>query len=163
MSKECTKCGSSELKSMAPTLYHYKISGLDNIYLKGGVTEFICPKCGTKLTIIKNLGGLHKVIALTLAVAKRRLAGNELRFLREHLGFSAEDLAKLVEYSEEHIRKIESGSMVPKGPYELFLRVAVMKDLKAPDYNLKDLAERKEYALEELRFVNKNHEWKTAA
>ena len=46
MPRECTKCGTSGLKSMTPTLYHYKISGLDNVYLKGGVTEYICPKCG---------------------------------------------------------------------------------------------------------------------
>lgn len=162
MARECTKCGAKDLKSLTPTLYHYKISGLDNVYLKGGVTEFICPKCGTKSTSIKNLIGLHRVIATNLAIAKRRLTGSELRFLREQLGYAASDLAKLVEYNEDHIRKIESGTMVPKGPYEMFLRVAVMRDLKAPEYDLRELAERKEYKLEELRFINKDREWEMA-
>ncbi len=163
MSKECTKCGSHGLKSMMPTLYHYKLSGLENVYLKGGVMEFICSKCGTKSTSIKNVIGLHKAIAKTLAVAKRRLTGGELRFLREQIGFSAEELGKLVEYNEDHIRKIETGLMTPKGPYEMFLRVAAMKDIQAPEYDLRDLALRKEYELEEqLRFVNKNKEWEMA-
>ncbi len=103
-----------------PTQYHYKLSGLDNVYLKGGVTEYICPKCGTKSTSIKNVVGLHKAIAKALAIAKRRLTGGDLRFLREQIGFSAEELGKLVEYNEEYIRKIETGSMKSKGPYEMF-------------------------------------------
>ncbi len=162
MSKECTKCGASSLKSVAPALYHYKLSGLDNVYLKGGVTEFICPKCGTKSTAIKNVIGLHKAIAKTLAVAKRRLTGGELRFLREQIGFSAEELGNLVEYNEDHIRKIETGSMNPKGPYEMFLRVAAMRDIQAPEYDLHELVERREYELEDLKFVNKNREWEMA-
>lgn len=162
MTRTCTKCGASDLKSVAPSIYNYKISGLDNVYLKGGVTEYICPKCGTKSTAIKNVIGLHQAIAQALATAKRRLAGSELRFLREQLGFSAEDIANLVEYNEDHIRKIESGSQVPKAPYEMFLRVAVMRGMKAPEYDLRELADRKEYKLEELKFVNKDREWQMA-
>jgi DNA-binding transcriptional regulator YiaG len=148
---------------MVPTLYQYKVSGLDNVYLKGGVTQYLCPKCGAASTVIKNIVGLHKVIAINIAVAKRRLKGAELRFLREQLGFSAEELATLVEYSEDHIRKIESGVSTPKGPYEMFLRVAVMRGMKAPDYDLHDLVGVKEYKIEELRFENKDRDWDVAA
>ena len=163
MAKKCVKCGHMGLETMIPTLYHYKMSGLDNVYLKGGVTESICPKCGNKSTTIKNMSGLHKVMANSIAIAKRRLAGNELRFLREQLGFSAEDLAGVVEYSEDHIRKIETGVNIPKASYEAFLRVAILYDLKAPEYDLRNLVERKEYKLEELKFVNKDQEWQLAA
>lgn len=163
MSKKCTNCGHVGLESMTPTLYHYKISGLDNIYLKGGVTEFICPSCGSRSTSIQNLVGLHRAISDILALAKRRLSGNELRFLRERLGFSGEELAGLVEYSEEYIRKIESGSTSPKAPYEMFLRVAIMRGMKAPDYDLRELSQRKKYKLEELRFAYKDRDWKVAA
>jgi uncharacterized protein (UPF0212 family) len=48
MTRACAKCGASDLKFVAPSIYNYKISGLDNVYLKCGVTEYICPKCGTK-------------------------------------------------------------------------------------------------------------------
>ena len=163
MSRKCTNCGHASLESMTPTLYHYKISGLDNVYLKGGVEEFICPKCGSRSTAIRNPIGLHKAITGSLALAKRRLSGNELRFLREQLGFSAEELASLVEYSEEHIRKIESGSTSPKAPYEMFLRVAIMRGMKAPEYDLRELSQRKKYKLEELRFINKDRDWEIAA
>lgn len=161
--KTCVKCGHVGLKSLNPTLYHYKLSGLENVYLKGGVTEYICPKCGNRATAILNPVGLHKVIAQSLALAKRRLAGNELRFLREQLGFSAEELAGLVEYNEEHLRKIEAGTNTPKAPFEMFLRLAVLGGLKAPEYDLRDLGQRKEFEIEELKFVNKNKNWLMAA
>lgn len=163
MTRKCTDCGQFGLESMSPTLYHYKMSGLDNVYLKGGVEEFICPKCGHRSTAIRNPIGLHRAIAASLALAKRRLSGNELRFLREQLAFSAEELASLVEYSEEYIRKIEAGSTSPKAPYEMFLRVAVMRGIKAPDYDLRELSHRKKYKLEELRFINKDRDWTIAA
>ena len=139
------------------------MSGLDNVYLRGGVEEFICSSCGMKSTAIRNLIGLHKAISLSLAFAKRRLSGGELRFLREQLGFSAEELASLVEYSEEYIRKIEAGSTSPKAPYEMFLRVAILRGEKAPEYDLRELSQRKKYKLQELQFINKNKDWKVAA
>lgn len=157
--KKCAKCGQSGLKSHEPTVYHYRLSGLDNVHLKGGVTEYICPKCGAKSVSIKNVNGLHKVIAGSIATTKRRLGGKELRFLREQIGFSAEELAKVVEYSEDHIRKIESDAHTPKATYEMFLRMAVLREMQAPEYDLRELGERKEYALEELNFVNKDHAW----
>ncbi|HLD99944.1 MAG TPA: helix-turn-helix domain-containing protein [Bdellovibrionota bacterium] len=163
MDKKCTNCGNTGLKASTPKLYHYKMSGLENVYLKGGVTEYICPKCGARSTAIKNVIGLHKAIAQTLAITKRRLAGNELRFLREQLGFSAEELAKMTEYNQEYVRKIESGSEVPKAPFELFLRLAVLRGLKAPEYDLRDFAIRREYEIEELQFENKNRDWKASA
>lgn len=83
MTRACSKCGTSDLNSVAPSIYNYKISGLDNVYLKDGVTKFICPNCGTKSTAIKNVIGLHQTIAQALTTAKRRIAGSELRFLRE--------------------------------------------------------------------------------
>lgn len=159
MARKCTKCGHSGLKSHEPSVYHYRLSGLDNVYLTGGVTEYICPKCGTKSVAVKNVAGLHKAIAASIATTKRRLGGKELRFLREQIGFSAEELAKVVEYSEDHIRKIESDSHTPKATYEMFLRVAIMREMQAPEYDLRELGERKEYAIEELNFMNKDHSW----
>lgn len=159
MSRKCTKCGHQGLEASEPSIYHYKLSGLENVYLKGGVTEYICPECGTKSTSIKNVVGLHKVIASSLATAKRRLSGQELRFLREQLGFSAEELAQVVEYNEDHIRKIETGSQSPKAPYEMFLRVAILRESKAPEYDLRELANRKSYKLQDLKLVNKDRDW----
>lgn len=162
MNKKCTRCGHAGLKSVAPALYRYRMSGLDNVHLKGGVIEYICPKCGARSTAIKNLIGLHQAIASSLASARRRLTGGELRFLREYLGYSAEDFARIVDYNEDSVRKIESGSQVPKGPYELVLRLAVMRESKAPAYDLRQLADRKEYEFDELRFESRANEWQAS-
>ncbi len=58
--------------------------------------------------------------------------------------------------NEEYIRKIETGSTAPKAPYEMFLRLAVMREIKAPEYDLRELSQRRQYKLEELKFVNKD-------
>ncbi len=162
MANKCVKCGNANLQSIHPDLYHYKISGLDDVYLKGGVTESICSKCGARSTKIKNIVGLHNAIASSLALARRRLTGKELRFLREQMAFSAEDLSQIVEYNEDYLRKIENGSQTPKATYEMFLRVAVLQGLKAPDYNLMDLAQR-EYKIQKLQFVNHDKHWEPQA
>jgi DNA-binding transcriptional regulator YiaG len=153
------KCGKAGLKTQVPSSYHYQISGLDNVYLKGGVTLSVCPECGARSTTIKNLPGLHRVIANSIALAKRRLTGSELRFLREQLAFSAEEFGKLVDFNEDTIRKIEAGTQTPKAPYELSLRLAILNEQEAPTYDLHQFTERKEYEIEELKFVSKNRTW----
>lgn len=163
MTRTCTNCGHSGLQSKRPDIFHYNISGMDNVYLLGGVTAYICPKCGEKSISVRNIVGLHRAIAFSLATTKRRLSGQELRFLREHIGYSAAELAELVDYNENHLRKIEAGFLTPKGPYELFLRLAVLREIKAPSYDLRELSGKREFKIEELRFENKTTEWKLVA
>ena len=159
MTRKCVECGYSELNSTQPELYHYKVSGLEDVYLKGGVVELICPQCGARSTKIKNVVGLHKTIASSLALAQRRLNGKELRFLREYIGYSAEDFAELIEYNTDYVRKIESGARKPKNPYELLLRLAVLKGVKAPNYSLHDLSHH-EHKVQRLEFVSHDKAWK---
>ena len=72
MSKKCTNCGHLGLNSMNPTLYHYKSSGLDNVYLKGGVIEYVCPKCGERYYDLDAVRQIEK--AWTKKSSRRRTA-----------------------------------------------------------------------------------------
>lgn len=105
------------------------------------------------------------MIAHSIALAKRKLTGPELRFLREYVEFSAKDLGELVEYNEDTIRKIEKGTQTPKGPYEMFLRLAALKEMKAPNYDLHEMKDRKQYVFDDLKFrsTNKDREISNAA
>lgn len=159
--KICTNCNAGKLESSEPSIYTYDLSGL-NVVLKGGVAQNICPKCGEKSVTIKNLPGLHKAMAEAVATANHRLSGPELRFLREFLGYSGEEMAALVGMNQDTIRKAEAGTQkVPKPSYELFLRSEFLRGAKAPDYEMRKLLEAK-FKIEELRFVNRNREWAVA-
>jgi DNA-binding transcriptional regulator YiaG len=160
-SKTCTNCNVGKLESIEPSIFSYDLSGL-HVVLKGGVIQHICSNCGEKSLTIKNLPGLHRVIAEAVATANHRLSGAELRFLREFLGYSGDEMAHLVDLSHDTIRKAESGAQkVPKPSYELFLRSEVLRGAKAPDYEMRKLLEAK-FKIEELKFVNRNKEWAVA-
>lgn len=159
--RACTNCNVGKLEGSEPSLFSYDLSGL-HVVLKGGVVQHVCPECGEKSVTIKNLPGLHKAMGEAVATANHRLAGPELRFLREFLGYSGEEMAALVDLSQDTIRKAEAGTQkVPKPAYELFLRAEVLRGSKAPDYEMRQLVEAK-FKIEELKFVNKNKEWAMA-
>lgn len=163
MARNCNECGSAKVKTIEPEQYHYTLSGLENVYLRGGVIEYICAECGERSTAIKNIRNLHKVLAFSLISAKRRLDGKELRFLREYLGYSADDLAGIMDYSVETIRKIESNSQKPKATYDNFLKILVLNEQKAPEYDLMCLSEAKEFKHQEYKFTMNKTDWKQAA
>jgi len=77
---KCNRCGGSikERVTTRKASYHYKISGLDNIYL-ADVTLSTCSKCRASFTTIPRLGELGDVIAETLASKPELLTGDELR------------------------------------------------------------------------------------
>jgi DNA-binding transcriptional regulator YiaG len=159
--RACTNCNIGKLESSEPSIFSYDLSGL-HVVLKGGVIQHVCPECGEKSVTIKNLPGLHKAMAEAVATANHRLSGSELRFMREFLGYSGEDMAALVGLNQDTIRKAEAGTQkVPKPAYELFLRAEILRSAKAPAYEMRQLLEAK-FKIEELKFVNRNKEWAVA-
>lgn len=90
----CHNCGKALVRTIAP-LYHYKESGLSNVYLKNSVQVYRCT-CGKKLVEIPGIGRLHDGIAYALLTKKAVLTGHELRFLRKWIGLTAEKLASLL-------------------------------------------------------------------
>jgi putative transcriptional regulator len=85
--------------------YKYTESGLDNVYLVGGV-EF---SEDGKTVIIRDIDGLHRVIGEALARQRHRLTGNEFRFLRSELLLSQDTLAKVLGVKELTVGRWERG------------------------------------------------------
>ena len=91
--------------------YHYRESGLDNVYLENGYRKHKTAY-GEGVSII-DTEGLHKVIGQTLICAQRPLNGAELRFLRIEMETTQKDPAGMLGTSEQTLRLWEKDREVP--------------------------------------------------
>ena len=89
----CPTCGRT-LRERELDLYQYKESGLDNVVLRGGVTEAVCPERHDSLISVQAEPQLLQVIALTLLMRRGFLGGKEIRFARETCDLTQAELAK---------------------------------------------------------------------
>ena len=104
-------------------LLHYTACGLPNVWLESGYT-----KKETKYGIaiaVKDIDGLHKLLAAQLIDKKSLLAGYEFRFLRVQLGLTQEGLGKFLGVSENAVSLWERKDAVPS-VYDHMLRLMVM-------------------------------------
>jgi putative zinc finger/helix-turn-helix YgiT family protein len=103
---ECTNC--DEPVTPERCNYRYTESGLSNVILQG-VEVAVCPKCGTSDVIIPRMAKIHRAIAQALANSPARLTGEQLRFLRKHLGLSGEQFGGYLHTDRTKISKWERG------------------------------------------------------
>jgi putative transcriptional regulator len=87
-------------------VYHYVESGLNNVYLDGGV-HFENSPYG-KAVSIDNVDKLHACIAKCLVEKPGGLIGPEFRFLRTELDYSQRMMAQLCGREERSIREWEA-------------------------------------------------------
>lgn len=103
--QDCSNCGKSVTR--APRNYRYVESGLSNVLLQG-VDVVDCPKCGSSEVIIPRMAKIHRAIAQALANSPARLTGEQLRFLRKHLGLSGDELGRYLHTDRTKISKWEN-------------------------------------------------------
>src|SRR5579883_1114521 len=104
----CEVCGApTEIKK--GQTYHYKESGLDNIYLED-IEVRVCTseECKTATPRIPRILELHRVIGQAVALKDSPLSGAEARFLRKHLGYQGREWAKLLHVDESTLSKWET-------------------------------------------------------
>ena len=137
-------------------LYHYTVSGLDNIYLLNGFNIIDTPY-GEGVSF-DNVDELHKVISKTLLSSPLRLNSKEYRFLRKEMRLSQNTLAQTMGTDEQTIARIEKGETEAKIPFEatfralsgeiLFNKKSQMKLLLSEITNLENKLINKEIYLE---------------
>jgi YgiT-type zinc finger domain-containing protein len=88
---KCDLCQGNIVTTPQQT-YQYKESGLDNVYLEN-VEVRVCESCGEKNLRIANILELHETIARGIALQPCPLRGQDVRFLRKQLGYSAKQWA----------------------------------------------------------------------
>lgn len=104
--KKCADCGS--VMEGRHQNYEYKECGLPNVVLVG-VLVFHC-HCGEIRVQIPAASVLHRVIALELIKKPSLLAGDEVRFLRKHVGCSATELADILGATKVSMSRWETGA-----------------------------------------------------
>ncbi len=94
--------------------YHYLESGLDNIWLQGGVTEHNTPE--GQAVSITNIDELHHMIAMHIIEDPSLMTGLEFRFIRIELDLSQRSVARLLKTEEKNVQRWETGKSALPGP-----------------------------------------------
>lgn len=147
--------------------YHYKVCGLDNVFLYGGV-DYIKTARGSSVHI-KDVEGLHKAIGHWLVHEKKSLNGKEFRFLRHEINLTQQNLASLLGTDVQNIGRWEreEGDKIP-GPAQAVIRLLYdekvngNKEISGPLERLADLDEQFGND-EEIRLTDTPEGWSAAA
>jgi YgiT-type zinc finger domain-containing protein len=104
VSRKCSECGRTMIGRREN--YPYTEVGLKFVTLTN-VLVFHC-KCGAIVAELPALGQLHYMIAFDLLRKETILSGEEARYLRKWVGYSATELAKTTGYSKSMISRWEN-------------------------------------------------------
>lgn len=85
--------------------YHYTECGLENVYLLSGYERQIGPY--GEIVRVKHADDLHRIIGVHLARDKKVLSGKELRFLRNAMDVTQDELGKLVSVTGQTVARWE--------------------------------------------------------
>jgi putative zinc finger/helix-turn-helix YgiT family protein len=124
-----------------------------------------CPDCGGQGVGFKNLEGLMRAIAAAVVAKPTRLAAEEIRFLRTHLGYSGVRLARLLGVGAPTVSRWENGhEPIGAVPDRLLRTLDVIRD-GAEGFDVEALAEigEEQGAPLRLRVRMKDGIWKAAA
>jgi len=120
--------------------YHYKESGLDNVYLLNGFR--IHKTANGKGVSIENTDALHRIIGRWLIDLPKPLNGAELRFLRLEMDLSQSRLAAVIGSTEQSVRRWEKARLQPiQGPADRIVR-ALYNEYVGGDGSLRRMVDR---------------------
>jgi putative zinc finger/helix-turn-helix YgiT family protein len=102
----CTECG-AELEFEIQNC-PYPESGLSNVVLYG-VEVADCPACRNREIRVPHVARIHQAIAQAIANSPSPLTGEQVRFLRKHLGLTGEELGRFLHTDKTKISKWERG------------------------------------------------------
>lgn len=125
--------------------YHYKGSGLPNVYLHSGVRVTDDPDYG-RLVKIERLPDLFFAIAFKLVLKEGKLTGDEFRFLRKRMEMTQSELARDFGVSDQTVANYEKGNTGNLGPADPAIRMCYLAHLADDE----DLADDLRFAAEEL-------------
>lgn len=158
---KCPECG-SKMNENVEKNFHYTMSGLSRVYLDGVIVQECQNKdCGEEIVTIPNQVELHNLLANMIAKQEHRLVGEEIRFLRTHLGLSGQDFSRLIGVDHATVSRWENGKSAMSSVAERLLRIMILAN-KEPvsDYTLMDKMAQKESKTSKKRMLRvKNSHW----
>jgi putative zinc finger/helix-turn-helix YgiT family protein len=102
----CSNCDAAASK--VRTNYPFKESGLSNVTLKG-VETIQCGRCGNADPIIPRANEVMKQLVLAVVEKPHALTGQEIRFLRKHLGMNGSTFASHLGVDRSVLSRWENG------------------------------------------------------
>lgn len=101
----CSECGATA--KVVRGNYEFKNCGLSNIVLQG-IEIVCCDGCGNQDPLIPNVSGLYETLAMAVVCKPYPLVGEEVRFLRSHLGMNGDEFARLLHVDKTKVSKWEN-------------------------------------------------------
>ena len=121
VSRKCYECHRTMIGRREN--YPYTEVGLKSVTLTN-VLVFHC-KCGAIVAEIPGAGQLHFLIAIDLLRKGTILSGEEARYLRKWVGYSATELAETTGYSKSIISRWENEKQIIAKESDRLLRLVV--------------------------------------
>lgn len=118
----------SEDAELTEAPFHYRRSGLDNIYLLNGF-EIEEDEDGEKYVTVLDVDGLHKAIGLHLVSNRKVLSPKEIKFLRRTLDLTQAEMGRLINQSVQQVARWEKGENNINGPADRLLRLIFVGSL----------------------------------
>lgn len=135
---QCSSCDSKKQMKSETVVHKFKESGLDNVILHG-VKQYRCTQCGEVLFDFGDVNQLNRLIADTLLRKKDLLIGQEIRFLRTHIGYSSEMFAHILGLDKTSLSRIENNRSKVSNQVNMAVRFAVAGKMADRDYDMHDL------------------------
>lgn len=107
--------------------YHYRESGLDNVYIHG--VDVVTDDAGEETFNIPNVMELHREIARGLVTQLYGLSGAEVRFLRTEIGITQAQLARYVNKDGQTVGRWERGETPVDSNAEIMIRLLAAEKL----------------------------------
>lgn len=103
------------------TPLHYKLCGLDNVYLADGYTVHDID--GEPAWSFEDIDGMHKAIGLGLVKLERPLLGREFRYLRKELDLNQVRVAQHMDVDDQTVGRWEKRQSRIPGSADKLLRM----------------------------------------
>ena len=134
----CAECGKDRMTVERNATIRYDMGGLHHVTLRG-VEKRRCEVCGDESVKIPRIGQLHRVLANYLIRQPRLLLGNEIRFLRTHVGLSTQDFAHVMGVTRETVSRWENAREHMGESTDHLLRALVTSHEPTENYAVDDL------------------------
>ena len=127
----CDNC-KGETTIIENQLLHYTDCGLGNVYLEN-LPVRICKQCQAKSYLFPRSLRIHQLIGLAIALSDTPLNGEEIKYLRNFLGYRVKDWAKILKVKDATVVRWEAGTQMMSPQSEAFMRLAFIELLKEKD------------------------------
>lgn len=131
------------------------------------IEVWTCPECQQQEYSIPALNELEQVLVRVVCEQAGRLAPEQIRFLRKHLGWSGVHFAKHFGVSPETVSRWENGAQLMSTQADRLLRVCATRLEPIDDYGqleaLLDLVGSEEVAERDFQLHRVGSHWQRAA